>query len=55
MKTALITGSAGSIGHDLRYALSGKKLKSLGRTPRSIEETLKETVDWTLENKRWLM
>mgnify|MGYP003651127005 FL=1 len=42
-------------GHDLRYALSGEKLKSLGWIPRSIEETLKETVDWTLENKRWLM
>lgn len=44
-------------GHDMRYALDGDKLKSLGFVyPVSAEESIKRVVDWTLrpENKRWL-
>jgi dTDP-glucose 4,6-dehydratase len=42
-------------GHDLRYALDGSLMKNLGWSPRPIEETLKQTVKWTLENNRWLI
>lgn len=45
-------------GHDLRYALDGKKLRSLGfEYPKSFEESLKKLVEWTLaeENKEWLL
>ena len=42
-------------GHDLRYALSGEKMKKLGWEPRSIDETLKETVEWTYKNNRWIV
>ena len=42
-------------GHDLRYALSGDLLKQLGWEPRiKLTERIRETVDWTLKNERWL-
>jgi dTDP-glucose 4,6-dehydratase len=42
-------------GHDLRYALSGDKLKSLGfDIPVSIEKSLAKTVEWTLNNPQWI-
>jgi len=43
-------------GHDRRYALDGTKLKSLGwEPPVAFEESLKRTVDWTMERKEWLL
>jgi dTDP-glucose 4,6-dehydratase len=42
-------------GHDLRYALDGSLLKSLGWEPKiKLSERIKEMTLWTLENKRWL-
>ena len=42
-------------GHDLRYALDGAKMKSLGWQPqKSVRERLTDVVHWTLENERWL-
>jgi dTDP-glucose 4,6-dehydratase len=42
-------------GHDLRYALSGKLMRSLGWEPRiSLSERVKEVVDWYVHNLRWL-
>jgi len=44
-------------GHDLRYSLDGNKLKSLGYNhPVGIEESIKNIVQWTLneKNKKWL-
>lgn len=42
-------------GHDLRYALSGEYMRSLGWEPRvSLRERLGEVVDWTLNNDTWL-
>jgi dTDP-glucose 4,6-dehydratase len=42
-------------GHDLRYALSGDYMKSLGWEPKiSFRERIKQVVEWTLENDRWL-
>ncbi len=44
-------------GHDLRYAMSGAKLAKLGwAPPKTIEESIKNIVDWTLkeENVHWL-
>lgn len=42
-------------GHDLRYALDGSKLESMGfKIPVSIENSLKKTVEWTLNNPKWL-
>ena len=41
-------------GHDLRYALSGRKMKTMGWEPKSVDQRLKEVVNWTVRNKRWL-
>lgn len=42
-------------GHDLRYALDGGLLKSLGWEPKiKLSERIDEMVKWTLENDRWL-
>lgn len=42
-------------GHDLRYSLSGEKMDSLGwELPHSFEESLKNTVEWTVANQKWL-
>lgn len=43
-------------GHDLRYALDGAKIASTGWVaPYSLEESLKRTINWTLENPEWLL
>ena len=42
-------------GHDLRYALNGTKLKDMGfKYPKTLEESLKKTITWSLANTRWL-
>lgn len=41
-------------GHDLRYALSGRRMAELGWEPKtSIRERIREVVEWTVENERW--
>jgi dTDP-glucose 4,6-dehydratase len=42
-------------GHDLRYALDGRKISNLGwYPPISFEESLRRTVDWYIKNPLWL-
>ena len=42
-------------GHDLRYALDGSKLFSLGfKLPLDFKESLRKTILWTVENDKWL-
>lgn len=42
-------------GHDMRYALDGGLLKSLGWEPKTkLSDSIKYMVDWTLANPRWL-
>ena len=42
-------------GHDLRYALNGKKMAEMGwRLPMSFEASLRKTVRWTVEHPQWL-
>lgn len=42
-------------GHDLRYALSGAKMAAMGWTPTPVIKRLQQTIDWTLNNPRWLL
>lgn len=43
-------------GHDLRYALSGELLESLGWKPKiSLKARIQETTEWSLKNNQWLM
>ncbi len=42
-------------GHDLRYALKDTNLKKLGwDMPKNFDESLEKTVNWTLQNTKWL-
>ena len=41
-------------GHDLRYALSGEKMKNMGWVPQNIGDRIREVVEWTLANERWI-
>lgn len=42
-------------GHDLRYALDGGFMRSLGWEPRlSLQERIKEVTDWSLANPEWI-
>jgi len=41
-------------GHDMRYSLDSSKLQSLGWLPQvKLDDGLKKTVDWYLENEAW--
>lgn len=52
----LITFVTDRAGHDLRYAIDSTKLqRELGWVPSlQFEEGLEKTVDWYLENEKWL-
>ncbi len=42
-------------GHDLRYALDGSKLAETGWTPPlKLEDSLRRTVEWTINHPEWL-
>lgn len=42
-------------GHDHRYALDNSKMLSAGWVPPySLEVALKKTVNWTMENQKWV-
>ena len=42
-------------GHDLRYALDGDLMRSLGWEPKiALSERIKQVSEWYLQNTRWL-
>ena len=42
-------------GHDLRYSLSGEKMKQLGWQPSiKLTERIKQVVQWSLNNQNWI-
>ena len=42
-------------GHDLRYALDGGKLITMGwKPPVAFEKSLERTVNWTVKNPIWV-
>ena len=54
LKYELVDFHSARPGHDLRYALSGEKMKNMGWTPKDIRGRIKEVVEWTLANERWI-
>lgn len=41
-------------GHDQKYAIDWKKIKSLGWTPKyNLEDGLKKTIEWYINNEKW--
>jgi dTDP-glucose 4,6-dehydratase len=42
-------------GHDKHYGLNDNKIKALGwKSPVSFEESLSNTINWQMENKKWI-
>ena len=42
-------------GHDLRYSLSGEKMKSMGWAPKiKVQSRIKQVVEWSLANPSWI-
>ena len=55
LKYELVDFHSARPGHDLRYSLSGEKMKELGWTPQiSVKERINQVVDWSLRNSRWI-
>jgi dTDP-glucose 4,6-dehydratase len=54
LKYELVDFHSSRPGHDLRYALDGTKMKEMGWEPKPVRERLKEVVQWTLANDRWI-
>jgi dTDP-glucose 4,6-dehydratase len=55
LKYRLIDFHSTRPGHDLEYNLDGTKLKQMGWVlPVSFEESLKTTVEWTMDHPEWL-
>lgn len=42
-------------GHDLRYALDGKKIHKLGwKMPKGFEESMRKNIKWSLQHPKWI-
>lgn len=55
LKYELVKFDVTRLGHDLRYALDGSKMKDMGwELPVNFEESLTKTIEWTLANREWL-
>ena len=55
LKYKLVDFHSDRPGHDMRYSLSGEKLFSIGwKLPKTFEESLQKTVEWTIKNQEWL-
>jgi dTDP-glucose 4,6-dehydratase len=55
LKYELVDFHKGRPGHDRRYALDGSKLKATGwQAPMEFEASLKKSIEWTLNNPKWL-
>lgn len=55
LKYEMISWHASRPGHDLRYALSGKKMENIGwKIPVKFEQSLIKTIQWSMDNPRWL-
>ena len=55
LKYELVDFHSSRPGHDLRYGLDGSKMASMGwKDPVDFETSLRRTILWTVENKKWL-
>ena len=55
LKSQMVDFHSSRPGHDLRYSLSGEKMKNLGWTPSiKLTERIKQVVEWSLKNENWI-
>lgn len=55
LTTEIVDFHSSRAGHDLRYALDGRKMKGIGwEPPKTFHQSLKKVVEWSLDNYKWL-
>lgn len=55
LKYELVDFHKDNPAHDIHYGLDGEKLKATGWvSPKSFEDSLKETIEWQKNNKEWI-
>lgn len=55
LKYELVNFHGDRPGHDMRYSLDGSKLHNLGwNCPVNFEDSLRKTIEWTVQNPKWL-
>jgi len=55
LKYKLVDYYADRPGHDPRYMLDGAKIRQMGwKMPKNFDESLKNTINWSLKRERWL-
>lgn len=55
LKYKLVNFHDSNPGHDVHYGLDGKKMQHLGwQQPVDFETSLKNTINWQQEHKRWI-
>lgn len=42
-------------GHDLRYALDGSKMATMGFQPQPIAKSIEQITEWTLAHPKWMV
>jgi dTDP-glucose 4,6-dehydratase len=56
LKYELVDFHKDNPAHDIHYGLDGTKLKNTGwKSPVSFEEGLKNTIEWQVKNKDWVV
>ena len=54
-KTKMVDFHSSRPGHDLRYALDGSKMKSIGwKIPMNLKNSIEKTIKWYLNRPEWL-
>jgi len=55
VNTEMVDFHSARPGHDLRYAMTGERIEALGwKAPLPLEDSLRKTVEWTLDHREWL-
>ena len=55
LKHVMVDAHSSRPGHDLRYSISGEKMKSLGWEPSiKLRERIDQLVKWSLDNPSWM-
>ena len=55
LKHVMVDAHSSRPGHDLRYSISGEKMKSLGWAPSiKLRERIDQLVKWSLDNPSWM-
>lgn len=55
LKYEMVDANTSRPGHDAFYGLCGEKLKKYGHEfPKNLEESLEQTVRWTINNPKWV-